>query len=124
MRSPFTRSIVNVVDTTVVKSTKFMGEILNNEFGPSWMPDVSRDNEVAATYITKMIHLLGSDPAVRPPSAYGYWALSDLYEEIDTGIDDRIPARQLRPVAEGRPRRSRSRSTSPSHRSTRFACCT
>ncbi len=81
----FHANIVNVVDTTIAKSTKFMGEILNNEFGPSWMPDVSRDNEVAATYITKMIHLLGSDPAVRAPAAYGYWALSDLYEEIYTG---------------------------------------
>ena len=81
----FHANIVNVVDTTIAKSTKFMGEILNNEFGPSWMPDVSRDNEVAATYITKMIHLLGSDPVVRAPSAYGYWALSDLYEEINTG---------------------------------------
>ena len=76
---------MNVVDTTVVKATKFMGEIINDEFGPSWMPDVSRDSEVAASYITKIIHLLGTDPTVPPPSAYGYWAVSDLYEEINTG---------------------------------------
>ncbi len=81
----FHANIMNVVDTTVVKSTKFMGEVINNEFGPSWMPDVSRDSEVAASYITKIIHLLGSDPAVPAPSAYGYWAVSDLYEEINTG---------------------------------------
>jgi xylan 1,4-beta-xylosidase len=67
--------------------TTFAGEVFNNEFGPSWMPDVSRDNEVAASYIVKMIHRLGSNPAVPPPASYGYWALSDVYEEIytDTG---------------------------------------
>jgi beta-xylosidase len=64
---------------------KFSGEVINDEFGPSWMPDVSRDNEVAATYIVKMMHLLGSDPAVPAPAGYGYWAVSDLYEEIYTG---------------------------------------
>src|SRR5580765_3815282 len=81
----FHAEVMNLVDTTVVKGTKFMGEVLNDEFGPSWMPDVSRDNEVAASYIAKMINLLGSDAAVSPPAAYGYWAISDLYEEIYTG---------------------------------------
>ena len=57
------------------------------------MPHVSRDNEVAASYIAKMIHLIGNDPAVPAPSAYGYWALSDLYEEIYTGHDDRLSGR-------------------------------
>src|SRR4029079_5499859 len=61
------------------------GELLNNEFGPSWMPSVSRDSEVAASYIAKIIHLLGTDPTMPAPSAYGYWAVSDLYEEINTG---------------------------------------
>ena len=58
---------------------------MNDEFGPSYKPDISRDNEVAATYIVKTIHLLGSDTTAAPPSSYGYWALSDLYEEIPTG---------------------------------------
>jgi xylan 1,4-beta-xylosidase len=81
----FHADVMNIVDTTVIKGTKFMGEVLNDEFGPSWMPDVSRDNEIAASYIAKIIHRLGSDPAVPPPAAYGYWAISDLYEEIYTG---------------------------------------
>jgi xylan 1,4-beta-xylosidase len=81
----FHANIESVVDTTVVKGMKFSGEVINNEFGPSWMPDVSRDTEVAASYITKIIHLLGNDPTVPAPSAYGYWAVSDLYEEIYTG---------------------------------------
>ena len=81
----FHADVMNLVDTTIVKGTKFMGEVLNDEFGPSWMPHVSRDNEVAASYIAKIIHRLGSDTAVPPPAAYGYWAISDLYEEIYTG---------------------------------------
>jgi len=81
----FHASLVDIVNTTVVKGMKFTGELINNEFGPSWMSDVSRDNEVAASYIVKAIHLLGSDPNVPAPSAYGYWAVSDLYEEIYTG---------------------------------------
>jgi beta-xylosidase len=31
-----------------------------------------------------MIHLLGTNPAVPAPAGYGYWAVSDLYEEIST----------------------------------------
>jgi xylan 1,4-beta-xylosidase len=80
----FHQSIVDMIDTTVIKNMKFGGEVINDEFGPSWMPDVSRDNEVAATYIVKMIHLLGTNPSVPAPTAYGYWAVSDLYEEIST----------------------------------------
>jgi xylan 1,4-beta-xylosidase len=81
----FHASLVDIVNTTVVKGNKFTGELLNDEFGPSWMPDISRDSEVAASYIVKMIHLLGSNPAVPAPTGYGYWAVSDLYEEIYTG---------------------------------------
>ena len=81
----FHESLVNTINTTVVKGTTFTGEVMNDEFGPSYKPDISRDNEVAATYIVKTIHLLGSDTTAAPPSSYGYWALSDLYEEIYTG---------------------------------------
>src|SRR4029077_16821084 len=42
-------------------------------------------NEIAASYIVKIIHLLGNDAVAPPPSSYGYWAVSDLYEEIPTG---------------------------------------
>jgi xylan 1,4-beta-xylosidase len=83
----FHKEVLNVVDTTVVRGSKFSGEVLNNEFGPSWMPNISRDSEVAASYIAKIIHLLGNDPTVAAPSAYGYWAVSDLYEEIYTGTN-------------------------------------
>jgi beta-xylosidase len=69
----------------LVGGKKFAGEVMNDEFGPSWKPDISRDSEVAATFIVKAIHLLGNDPIVPPPTSFGYWALSDLYEEIDTG---------------------------------------
>ena len=31
----FHANIMNVVDTTIVKATKFMGEVINDEFGPS-----------------------------------------------------------------------------------------
>jgi xylan 1,4-beta-xylosidase len=81
----FHAEVMNIVDTTVINGKKFTGEVLNDEFGPSWMPDVSRDNEVAASYIAKIIHRLGSDTTVPPPAAYGYWAISDIYEEIYTG---------------------------------------
>jgi xylan 1,4-beta-xylosidase len=81
----FHESLMNTIHTTVLKGTTFTGEVLNDEFGPSYKPDISRDNEVAASYIVKAIHLLGSDTTAEPPSSYGYWALSDLYEEIYTG---------------------------------------
>ncbi|HXU02504.1 MAG TPA: hypothetical protein VN903_16180 [Polyangia bacterium] len=81
----FHKSLLSDINVTVVKGMTFTGELINNEFGPSWMPHVSRDSEVAASYIAKIIHLLGNDPATPPPAGYGYWAVSDLYEEIDTG---------------------------------------
>ena len=81
----FHESLMNTINTTVVKGTTFTGEVMNDEFGPSYKPDISRDNEVAASYIVKTIHLLGSDTTAAPPTSYGYWALSDQYEEIYTG---------------------------------------
>jgi xylan 1,4-beta-xylosidase len=70
---------------SLVSSWHFAGQLLNDEFGPSWTPDVSRDTEVAASFIAKTIHLIGSDTVAPPPTTYGYWAVSDLYEEINTG---------------------------------------
>ena len=81
----FHESLMSAINATVVKGTRFTGLVMNDEFGPSSKPDVSRDNEVAASYIAKTIHLLGSDTTAAPPSSYGYWAVSDLYEEIYTG---------------------------------------
>jgi xylan 1,4-beta-xylosidase len=81
----FHESLMNTIQTTVVKGMKFTGEVMNDEFGPSYMPHLSRDTEVAASYIAKIIDRLGSDTAAPAPASYGYWALSDLYEEIYTG---------------------------------------
>jgi xylan 1,4-beta-xylosidase len=81
----FHDSLMTTIGSTVVKGTTFTGPVFNDEFGPSYKPDVSRDNEVAVSYIAKTIHLLGSDTTTAPPASYGYWALSDLYEEIPTG---------------------------------------
>jgi xylan 1,4-beta-xylosidase len=81
----FHASLLHDISLTTVKNMQFTGEILNDEFGPSYMPHVTRDSEVAASYIAKVIHVLGSDPAVPAPTSYGYWAVSDLYEEIPTG---------------------------------------
>ena len=81
----FHDSLMSTINTTVIQGTTFSGEVMNDEFGPSYKPDISRDNEVAATYIVKTIHLLGSDTTSAPPASYGYWAISDLYEEIYTG---------------------------------------
>jgi xylan 1,4-beta-xylosidase len=81
----FHKSLLNDISLTVIRGMTFTGELINDEFGPSWMPHVSRDSEVAASYIAKIIHLLGSDPNVPAPAGYGYWAVSDLYEEINTG---------------------------------------
>jgi xylan 1,4-beta-xylosidase len=81
----FHDSLMSTINATVIQGTTFTGEVLNDEFGPSYKPDISRDNEVAATYIVKTIHLLGSDTTSAPPASYGYWAISDLYEEIYTG---------------------------------------
>jgi xylan 1,4-beta-xylosidase len=69
----------------LVASNGFTGELLNDEFGASWKPDVSRDTEVSASFIAKTIHLIGTDTVAAPPTGYGYWAISDLYEEVYHG---------------------------------------
>jgi beta-xylosidase len=79
----FHKSIVNVVNST--GTVKFTGELMNDEFGPSYMPHVYRDTEVAASFVAKTITRLGTDPTVPAPTAFGYWALSDLYEENNMG---------------------------------------
>ncbi|HXU04650.1 MAG TPA: hypothetical protein VN903_26995, partial [Polyangia bacterium] len=75
----------NTTIVDMVKSKNFTGEIWNTEFGPSYMPHIARDNESSASFIAKLMHLIGTDATRAPPAGYGYWALSDLYEEIDTG---------------------------------------
>jgi xylan 1,4-beta-xylosidase len=81
----FHESLMSTIQATTTKGMTFTGEVMNDEFGPSYKPDPCRDTEVAASYIAKIIHRLGSDTNAPPPSSYGYWAVSDLYEEIYTG---------------------------------------
>jgi xylan 1,4-beta-xylosidase len=81
----FHDSLMTTIGTTVVNGMTYTGPVFNDEFGPSYKPDISRDNEVGASYIAKTINLLGSDTTTTPPASYGYWAVSDLYEEIPTG---------------------------------------
>ena len=40
---------------------------------------------MSASLVAKAIHLLGTDTRTALPNMYGYWALSDIYEEINTG---------------------------------------
>ncbi len=81
----FHDSLMTTIGTTMVSGMTYTGPVFNDEFGPSYKPDISRDNEVGASYIAKTISLLGSDTTTAPPASYGYWAVSDLYEEIYTG---------------------------------------
>ena len=122
-RGRLSRELITAINATVVKGTSFSGLVMNDEFGPSYKPDISRDNEVAASYIAKTIHLLGSDTTAAPPSSYGYWAVSDLYEEIYTGTATAYRPGNFGLLLKGDPR-FRSRSTSPSRPSTPFGCCT
>jgi xylan 1,4-beta-xylosidase len=69
----------------ILTNAHFTGELVNDEFGPSAKPDPSRDDESAASFVAETVTRIGTDPSFAPPSALGYWALSDLYEEFDTG---------------------------------------
>ena len=63
----------------------FTGELINDEWGTSYNPEMSRDTEASASFIAKSIHFLGTDTTTRTPTMYGYWTLSDIYEEMNTG---------------------------------------
>ena len=71
--------------SNTISSAKFTGTVLNDEFGSSYDTVVTRDNEVAASFIAKTVHLIGTASKAGPPYMYAWWALSDLYEEFDTG---------------------------------------
>jgi len=63
----------------------FTGELINDEYGSTYTPTLSRDTEVSASFVAKVIHNLGTDTRTPLPTMYGYWTLSDIYEEINTG---------------------------------------
>ena len=72
----------------IVKTDAFTGSVFVTESGPTYsLGNVQSDNEVAASYIAKVIHLLASNTASAPPAGFSYWAISDLYEENDTGTN-------------------------------------
>jgi hypothetical protein len=68
----------------LARQYNFTGELINDEWGPTYTTDVCRDNETSASFIAKTIHLIGTD-SYPPPVMFGYWTLSDLYEEFNTG---------------------------------------
>jgi len=85
--------IANAGDFIAFKNTTFSmiaakgytGELINDEWGSSYDPELSRDTEASASFIAKSIHFLGTDTTTQVPTMYGYWTLSDIYEEINTG---------------------------------------
>jgi beta-xylosidase len=71
----------------IVKNDTFTGDVFVTEWGPTYsLGNVQSDNEVAASYIAKVVHLLGSG-SLAPPAGFSYWTISDLYEENDTGTN-------------------------------------
>jgi len=70
---------------SMIATKGFTGELINDEWGSSYNPELSRDTEASASFIAKSIHFLGTDTTTQVPTMYGYWTLSDIYEEINTG---------------------------------------
>ena len=65
----------------------FKGELINDEWGPNSGINTARDLECCASFVAKTIHLLNENgTAYPPPAMFGYWALSDLYEENQNNI--------------------------------------
>jgi xylan 1,4-beta-xylosidase len=70
---------------SMVAAKGFTGEMINDEWGSSYNPELSRDTEASASFIAKSIHFLGTDTTTQVPTMYGYWTMSDIYEEMNTG---------------------------------------
>jgi len=70
---------------TTIVGKGFTGELINDEWGPGYDPELSRDTEAAASFIAKSVHFIGTDTTTPPPTMYGYWTLSDIYEEQNSG---------------------------------------
>jgi xylan 1,4-beta-xylosidase len=71
---------------TLIAGKNFAGDVINDEWGPGYDPELSRDTEASASFIAKSVHFIGTDTTTRLPTMYGYWTLSDIYEEMNTGI--------------------------------------
>jgi xylan 1,4-beta-xylosidase len=77
----FHKSIVDLC-----KNNNFTGPILCTEWGSSYTQGRAvHDNEMAASFIAKTVHLINSNDSATypPPYSYGWWAISDLYEETN-----------------------------------------
>jgi xylan 1,4-beta-xylosidase len=70
---------------STVKSSNFTGEVFCTEWGPAYTTPAARDNEIAASFVAKVVHLIGTSATVAPPSGYGYWTISDFIEEFNSG---------------------------------------
>ncbi|HVZ87131.1 MAG TPA: hypothetical protein VHG72_09180 [Polyangia bacterium] len=68
-----------------INASGFKGLVINDEWGACYDANVVRDTEVSASFIAKTVHLIGTDAAYGPPYMFGWWAISDLYEEFNTG---------------------------------------
>ena len=83
----------SVVDTCV--NHHFTGLIINDEWGPCATPLKYRNDESTASFVVQTIHLLSSNgPSYPAPFMYGYWCMSDIYEESDAWIDGPVNAYQ------------------------------
>ena len=71
--------------SSTLSSSKFTGIVINDEYGSSFDTVTIRDSEVSASFVAKTVHLVGTQSKAGPPFMYAWWAISDLYEEIDTG---------------------------------------
>ena len=72
--------------SNTLSSSKFTGIVINDEYGSSFDTVTIRDSEVSASFVAKTVHLVGTQSKAGPPFMYAWWAISDLYEEIDTGV--------------------------------------
>jgi xylan 1,4-beta-xylosidase len=70
----------------VCKTNNFTGPIFCTEWGSSYSQGRAlHDNEMAASFIAKTIHLINTNDTLTypPPFNYGWWAISDIYEETN-----------------------------------------
>ena len=90
--SPANAIAVNCFHKEMVDIVKaipaFKGELINDEWGPNSGIMTYRDLECCASFVAKTIHLINENGANYPPPAmFGFWALSDLYEENQNHTD-------------------------------------
>jgi xylan 1,4-beta-xylosidase len=69
-----------------IKTLGFTGLNICDEWGPTYNTDRQRDDETSASFAAKTIHLLSSNGTTYPPPyMFGFWTISDIYEEMNVG---------------------------------------